>query len=172
METLKEVAEFQEMANTFMGKNDEEDEGSTFERVTDKIVNSPIVQAVGARIVNGPAPPPPPPPKVRKRLEPAEPVGPPNPLQGVDANIVAGAVTYMETAIVNGVPPETFAGAVRSQMPQSLIDGIQLMGIDSFLDAVKLGDTSPLATQVGRTYARRVMRALAGDPPAAAPATE
>lgn len=170
LDTLEEVAKFREMADTFMGGNkDEEDETSTFERVTSKVMESPLVQALGARIVNGPAQPPPQQRQIRRRLAPVETPPTPtptNPLQGVDPAVVAGAVTYMETAIMNNIPPETFAQAVRSQMPTSLIDGIQHMGVDAFLDAVKLGDTSPLATQVGRTYARKVMRALAGEPAA------
>ena len=169
MEQLKELADLKEMTDSFMSSGkDEEDETSTFERVTEKIMGSPIVQAVGARIVNGPAPAPA--PVARRRLQsvPAEtPTAPPNPLDGVDPAAVAGAVGYMESAVANGVAAETFAQSIRSQAPPSLIDGIQKMGIDTFLDKLGLADGSPLATQVGRNWARRVARALNGPEPTA-----
>ena len=172
LEQMKHIAEFKEMADQFMntGKDDEEDETSTFERVMGKVMESPVVQAVGQRIVNGPAPTPLQQAQVRvqqRRLAAAEqaaaePPKPKGPLDGIDPQVIAGAVSYMEAAVANNVPPATFAQSIRSQMPPSLLDAIQKMGIDTFLEALGLSDGSPLATQVGRTYARKVARALAG----------
>lgn len=165
IENMKDIAEFKEMADQFMGGGkDEEEEISTFERVASKVMDSPLVQAIGARVVNGPAAPPPPrATQPRKRIAPAAPTAEQvaaNPLAGVDPASITGAVGYMESAVANGVDPAIFSQAIRSQAPPSLLTAIQKMGVDSFLDSLGLSDASPLATQVGRNWARKVVKAL------------
>lgn len=162
IEQMKDIAAIKEMADTFMRTGrDDEDESSTFERVVSKVVESPVVQAIGQRIVNGPAPQPQ--RQVRRELPKAPVVPTPeNPLAGIDPTAIAGSVSYMEAAVANGIDPSTFAQSIRGQAPASLLDSIQKMGIDTFLDKLGLADGSPLATQVGRNWARKVAKALAG----------
>lgn len=165
MEQMKDIAEVKEMADSFMNSGrDEEEETSTFERVVSKVMESPVVQAVGQRIVNGPAPPQPSPQQRRRQIaaEAPAPARAAGPLDSVDPAQIAGAVAYMEQAVANGVPPATFAQSIRGSAPPSLLDAIQKMGIDNFLDSLGLVDGSPLTSQVGRNYARKVARALAG----------
>lgn len=71
------------------------------------------------------------------------------------------AVTFAEGAYKNGTPPETFAQTARNTVPGDLLDYIEEVGVDEFLNSVaKLDQDSPLRTQAGRNYMREVARFL------------
>jgi hypothetical protein len=83
--------------------------------------------------------------------------GEPTPVQ------VKLAITFAEGAFSNGTPPETFAQSARSSVPGHLLDYINKVGVDTFLNEVaNLAQESPLRTQAGRNYMRQVAQFLLG----------
>lgn len=162
---------------------------STWERIIGTVVQSPMAQAVASRVENAPAAPPPQvnPEVMRQRRARAaaaragQPVaqgsapgpGPEgaavvpirrrpqprvielNPLE------VATAVTFMEQSIINGTDPRQFAESARSMVPKQVMAALKAQGVDAFLaQTAQLQDGSPLATQNGRNWARKVARYL------------
>jgi hypothetical protein len=74
---------------------------------------------------------------------------------------VATAVTFMEQSIVNGTDPRQFAESARSMVPKQVMAALKAQGVDAFLaQTAQLQDGSPLATQNGRNWARKVARYL------------
>lgn len=74
---------------------------------------------------------------------------------------VAAAVAFMEAAIRNGTSPEAFASSAGSMIPADILAYIKQVGVDEFLNKVaKLEQGSPLATQSGRNFARKVGKFL------------
>lgn len=91
----------------------------------------------------------------------------------VDPAEVVAAVAFMEAAVRNNTDPVTFAESVRSMIPKPILDRIRAIGIDKFLaEHAKLEPSSPLTTQMGRNFIRKVARILiegtAEEPPAEA----
>lgn len=73
----------------------------------------------------------------------------------------AAALQYLEQAFRNGVEADTVAASVRSLVPASVLAAIRDHGVDDFLTKVaKLEGNSPLASQKGRLFARKVGKAL------------
>lgn len=83
--------------------------------------------------------------------------GPPQ----LDPVEVVTAVALMEASVRNGTDPAVFAASVRSMIPRDILDRIREQGIDKFLtETAKLDPGSPLATQMGRNFMRKVARIL------------
>lgn len=175
MDTMKELVVMKESMDNFFGGNKEEtEEPSTVERVIAAVAQNPIVQGIGARLAN-PEAAQPAGPRVRpQRQAPANsqgevgspgpalpPAAPPPPsINGVSAQEVAGAVQYMEGAVASGVAPETFAQSVRNVVPSGIVESIRANGIDAFIDQFVTDSGSPLNTQVGRNWLRKVGKVL------------
>jgi hypothetical protein len=74
---------------------------------------------------------------------------------------VAAAVAFMENAINNGTDPAAFGATARNLIPADILLYIQQVGVDAFLTQVaNLEANSPLATQHGRNFARKVAKFL------------
>ena len=71
------------------------------------------------------------------------------------------AVTFMEAAIRNGTPPETFAESAKSAIPADILHYLESEGVDAFLsDVAELESSSPLRSQNGRNWIRKVAKYL------------
>jgi len=82
----------------------------------------------------------------------------------VDPAMVKQAIDYMTSAFTSGTKPEDFADSARPMVPQSVLGAIRALGIDEFMSKVaQLDGTSPLATQSGRNWRRRVANRLLGE---------
>jgi hypothetical protein len=88
----------------------------------------------------------------------------------VDPNQVAMLVTYLENAYKSGQDPEIVAQSGRSTVPEEVLKWIrendtpETSGVDLFMRRVaNLPSTSPLSTQSGRNWIRKVGKALVGD---------
>lgn len=90
------------------------------------------------------------------------PVGPVEPpLPEIAPATLKIAVDFLETAFRNGSAPDDVASSVRSMVPGDVIAAIRDLGIDGFLTKVaKISSDSPLATQGGRNWARKLGSAL------------
>jgi hypothetical protein len=91
-------------------------------------------------------------------------------LPEVDPASVAIVVGYLERAYAGNQDPEIVAQSQRASVPDQILTWIrdhdteQVSGVDLFMKEVaKLPSTSPLATQAGRNWLRRVGKALVGD---------
>lgn len=74
------------------------------------------------------------------------------------------SVDYLESAYRNGQDPTEVATSVRSMIPVDVINAIRKLGIDGFLTNVaKLDASSPLSSQAGRNWTRKLGKALLGD---------
>lgn len=74
------------------------------------------------------------------------------------------AVGFMERAFSGNQEPATFAASVKAMIPPDVLGAIQSLGIDVFLAKVaKLPGTSPLATQAGRNWVRKIGKELVGE---------
>jgi hypothetical protein len=179
------VEEVAKMKNALEVLSPEQEPTSTWERVLGSVMQSPIVQAAATRIENAPAVPPQPNPEQMRRRRAAAAAraaqgGPPSEQPGEAAVIplrkrpasrpqvielnpveVAAAVQFMEQAVINGTDPRQFAESSRSMVPKDVMAALKAQGVDAFLSqTVQLADGSPLSTQVGRNWARKVARWL------------
>lgn len=83
---------------------------------------------------------------------------------------ITKAVRFMESAFQGGTDPEVFAQTGRTLVPFEILTWIRdnhtdaVNGVDAFMSKVaKLPSTSPLATQGGRNWIRKVGKALVGE---------
>jgi hypothetical protein len=180
-EQMQEVVRMKETFSALGMGGDDKEEESTVERVMGAIAENPIVQGIGRRLAQPEAPAAPAPRQVAQQLPqarrprprpaappaqaapapaaPAPAVGLPD---GVTDESVQVAVQMMEGAVANGTDPDVFAQSIRSMVPAGVINYIGRHGIDTLLDDVaRLSEASPLSTQVGRLFARRVAKSLA-----------
>lgn len=89
------------------------------------------------------------------------PTAAPEPEISIDPDDVQKAVIFIEAAIRNGTEAEIFAASARNMLPADILSYIKTKGVDHFLNNVaKLEDGSPLATVVGRTFVRKVVKFL------------
>jgi hypothetical protein len=91
-------------------------------------------------------------------------------LPEVDPGLVTSLVTYLERAYSGKQEPEVVAQSGRASVPDEILtwirthDSEQVSGVDLFMSKVaKLPSTSPLSTQSGRNWLRRVGKALVGE---------
>jgi hypothetical protein len=74
------------------------------------------------------------------------------------------AISYLERAYSGNQDPETVAVSARPIMPEEIMQSIQALGIDVFFAKVaKLPSASPLASQAGKNWIRKVGKALVGE---------
>jgi hypothetical protein len=173
IDQMRDLVQIREAFSEVLGSGkDDEDEPSTAEKIIGAIAENPIVRGIGERIASGQAPvqqnPAP-----SQRVQPRR-VAPKPPIQsaslpapassglppGISQTELSGAIMYMEAAIQSGTDPAMFAQSVRNSIPKGIIDAIRDQGIDAFLDGAKIDGNSPLSSQVGRSWIRRVAKIL------------
>jgi hypothetical protein len=76
------------------------------------------------------------------------------------ASEVKAALAFMENAIRSNADPAMFGATARNLIPSEILAYMQQVGIDEFLNNAKLEIGSPLTTQAGRNFARRVFKYL------------
>jgi hypothetical protein len=91
-------------------------------------------------------------------------------LPEVDPALVTSLVAYLERAYSGKQEPDVVAQSGRASVPDEILtwirthDSEQVSGVDLFMSKVaKLPSTSPLSTQSGRNWLRRVGKALVGE---------
>lgn len=91
-------------------------------------------------------------------------------LPEVDPAQVALLVGYLERAFAGNQEPEIVAQSGRTSLPEEILTWIRdndsgtVSGVDLFMKEVaKLPSTSPLTTQLGKNWLRRVGKALVGE---------
>jgi hypothetical protein len=103
--------------------------------------------------------------KTQQQKVAAAPPDPETGLPPLDPAVVKQIIEYLERAFANNTEPEVFAQSSRSMVPEEILTAIsQLGGVDPFLAKVaKLPSTSPLASQAGKNWVRKVGKALVGE---------
>jgi hypothetical protein len=76
------------------------------------------------------------------------------------ASEVRAALAFMENAIRSNADPAMFGATARNLIPSEILAYMQQVGVDEFLNGAKLEIGSPLTTQAGRNFARKVFRYL------------
>lgn len=191
IEQATEFAQIKEAIGEITGDS-EPTKPSTIDKVLEYAGNLPVVQNAIARAAGGeptppPAPPPPPQPRPRRpppqlrhfagpdgnlyrkqpdgtmELEAARPPGQPA-IPQIPPATVKLAVDFLEAACRNGQDPAEVATSVRSMIPADVLTAIRELGIDGFLSTLaKLDGTSPLSSQAGRNWTRKLGKALVGE---------
>lgn len=83
--------------------------------------------------------------------------------QNISPGTIKIAVDFLEAAFRSGQESDQVATSVRSMIPAEVLAVIRARGVDAFLaDVAKIEATSPLATQAGRNWVRKVGKALLG----------
>lgn len=78
-------------------------------------------------------------------------------IPALDPDLVKTAVLFMEAAYKNNTDPKTFAEGARPNVGASILQAIRQLGVTDFLTKVaKLEATSPLMTQGGRNWSKKV----------------
>lgn len=73
-------------------------------------------------------------------------------------------IGYLERAFQGNQEPEIFAQSSRTMVPPPILEAIRDHGVDVFLSKVaKLPGTSPLSSQLGKNWTRKVGAALVGE---------
>jgi hypothetical protein len=100
-------------------------------------------------------------PGVQQKAEPGKPLA--KKVPEIAPATVKIAIDYLETAYRNSQPPETVAQSVKSMVPSDVLTAIRVLGVDGFLDDVaRIDGTSPLSSQGGRNWARKLAKTLLG----------
>jgi hypothetical protein len=77
---------------------------------------------------------------------------------------LATAISYLEKAFSGNQEPATVATSVRPFLAEEIMQSIQSVGIDVFFAKVaKLPSASPLSSQAGKNWVRKVGKALVGE---------
>lgn len=183
LEMIREMNELKEGLGL-----DDDKEKSTLDKLAE--VGLPILQGVLAKgEQQAPAPPPPPmfrpraQPQLltgpdgnlyrpgpdgkpvllreRKRAVPPSAEGKPSSVPEIPVTTIKVAVEFLESAYRNNQDPAEVATSVRSMIPADVLTAIRELGIDGFLTSVaKLEGTSPLASQSGRNWTRKLGKSL------------
>ncbi len=99
----------------------------------------------------------------RKKEAPAQPqTGQEGPkIPDIAPATIAAAVGFLESAYRGGQDPAEVATSVRSMIPADVLTAIRELGIDGFLTQVaKLDGQSPLSSQGGRNWSRKLGKSL------------
>ncbi len=95
----------------------------------------------------------------KKDKKKAEPAGPATP----DDGDIRGVITFLEGTLANQMPPEVVAQTARSLISGELLQYMSAVGVDEFLKKVtQLEPNSPLTSQRGRNFCRKVAEVLFG----------
>lgn len=82
----------------------------------------------------------------------------------VDPTVLGQMVTFLESAFTGGQDAEVVAQGARSRVPEALLVAIRDHGVDAVMSKMaKLSSTSPLSTQAGRNWVRKLGKALVGE---------
>ena len=151
----------------------EGDDKSTLERIVSTLMQSPVAQGVAQRLA-GPGSQPeermvsvrrpdgrvaqlPESYVLQQQAAQAQAKQPPKPGATLKRHEVQTALQYLEQAYRNGTDPRVVAASSRNLVPQDIQRFIGSKGVDVFLnDVAQLSGDSPLATVLGRQYARKV----------------
>lgn len=82
------------------------------------------------------------------------------PVKQPSAKEIKQAVLFMENAVKSNTDPAMFASSARNLVPSELLQWIQQVGPENFLSKLRLDSGSPLTTQNGRNFVRRVFKHL------------
>lgn len=86
------------------------------------------------------------------------------PLPTLDPGASAAVIAFMESAFSGHQDPEIFAQGARSRVPEEWFNAIRDHGVDAVMTKMaKLSSTSPLSSQLGRNWVRKVGKALVGE---------
>jgi hypothetical protein len=97
----------------------------------------------------------------RTRAVPPSATGQPSSIPEIPVTTIKVAVDFLESAFRGGQDPSEVATSVRSMIPADVLAAIRELGIDGFLTSVaKLDGTSPLASQAGRNWSRKLGKSL------------
>lgn len=160
----------------------EQEPASTWERVLQTVMQSPMAQAVASRVENAPpATAPQVNPEVLKRKRAAAaaraaaqggetavvPIrkakaAPQGQVIELNPMEVAAAIQFVEQAITNGTDPAAFAVSARSMVPQAIMSALRQMGPDVFIQAANPPEGSILYSQKGRNWMRKFVAQLLG----------
>lgn len=111
------------------------------------LADQPAAEGQAAPVQNPPA-------TVKKKPEPPQ-------FSQVDLSI---AVQFMETAVSSGnVKPEDFAASIKSSVDGKIIKYVREAGIDELLKLAKIPESSPLNSQHGKNFVRKVAKILVGE---------
>jgi hypothetical protein len=186
LETMREVAQFREVMGEAFGDNNEK---STLDKIMESAgpVIQGVLAKVGEQSQASPPPPPrfAPRPRAqlmtgpdgnlyrpgpggepilfreRKRAVPPSADGRPSTIPEISVTTIKASVEFLESAFRNSQDPEGVATSVRSMVPADVLAAIRELGIDGFLTNVaKIEGTSPLASQAGRNWSRKLGKAL------------
>jgi hypothetical protein len=91
---------------------------------------------------------------------PGAPAPKPRRMPKLDPVHVGIAVNFIETAIRNGTDPRDFMASARSLIPHEIVLFLKQFGVDAFLQSTPLQEGSPLHTQNGRNFIRKVAKLL------------
>jgi ribosomal protein L29 len=186
VEMMTEMAHLREVMGEAFGDKDEK---STLDKVMESAgpLLQNVLSKVGEQPA---APPPPQQPQFRPRPQPqlmtgpdgnlyrpgpnGEPIlvrerkraippsdGKPSTIPDIPVTTIKVAVEFLESAYRNNQDPAEVATSVRSMIPADVLTAIRELGIDGFLEKVaKLEGTSPLASQAGRNWSRKLGKSL------------
>lgn len=99
---------------------------------------------------------------VKKKKKQAPPVA--DGMPTIDQEVVTRMVDYLERAFQANQDPEIFAQSSRTMVPDEVLAAIRDHGVEVFMSKVaKLPGTSPLSTQAGKNWLRKVGKALVGE---------
>lgn len=99
---------------------------------------------------------PPPPPQPGPNGEP--------PIPQIAPETIETIINYLERAFTGNQDPDVVAQSGRAMVPEEIITAIRDHKVDGFLSKVaKLPSTSPLCSQAGRNWMRKVGAALVGE---------
>lgn len=179
-EQMEDMAKVKNAMETYFGKEEAEEKGSTIERIIGGVIESPIAQAIAGRMQNAPALQPQMDPRMMQRAmrrpvaqpgqqanpgqqQQAQPPAPPKKkLPQFDPLEVTAARSFIENAIRSGADPEEFARGAASVLPGKLMEAIKEEGIDQFLTrVVKPEAGSPLTTMQGKNFLKKALKILA-----------
>lgn len=85
-------------------------------------------------------------------------------IPAIDTQKLEMAISYLERAYSGNQDPEVVAQSAKPVLPEEILQSIQTLGIDVFFAKVaKLPSASPLSTQAGKNWIRKVGKALVGE---------
>lgn len=168
----EQIERFVTLRELFGALGGDAEEEPAWKQIMEGIMDSPVAQSLAKRIAEGP----PEPGRVmshraaiaakraaraRQAQAPQETKAPALGTIKLDPTEVATAVSFIEQAIRNETPPETFAQSVRALVPKNIVDVIQEVGIDQFFEEfAKVEEGSPISTVAGRNFIRKVLSFL------------
>lgn len=187
LEQASEFAAIKEAIGDITG--DDEKPKSGWEKFAEVASSLPVVQSTLSKLTDQQqAPEPPPMPQLRQPRLMTGPDGnlyregpngrpvlvrtrrpPPTapgeiPLPDIAPTTIKVAVDFLESAFRGGQEADQVATSVRSMIPGEVLAAIRAHGVDGFLtDVAKIEGTSPLASQAGRNWTRKLGKALLGE---------